>query len=114
MARAGDPAVWISWDQSPILRGADSRTAGQGFALAETCELPPGQRLFAGRDSEWRERGYHDGIHSSGRIDDGDAVRIGGSGDFDLPDAAGWRDGGESRRIAEYEVRALGNFRSFG
>src|SRR5271165_7189299 len=101
MVAAGHSSLWISWHQSSILRAACGALAGERVGEAASGQLPPGEWLFAGSDSQWKKRGHHHGIYAAGRVDDGHAQRLGGSGNPDVSDAAAKSFRGTIGRVAE-------------
>jgi len=72
--------------------------------VTKTHQLSPRKRVLAGGDSGRSQRGYHNGIHSAPRADDGHTVRCSGPGHPHVPDAAGWRERPTARQPAELAV----------
>src|SRR5229473_7384979 len=114
MACTGDSPLWISWNQSSILRGAHRAAPGKGFAITETRDLSSWERLFSGGDSRGTKRGYDDGLYPPGRADDGDAIRFRGPRNPHLFNATRAAHGAAARRFAEHQIRPIGNLRYLG
>ena len=75
MGQARNPPLRLPRYQSSVLRRAQRSIARQGFTLAQTCDVPPGERLLSCGHSRWSQRGHDNGIHSAGGPDDGHALR---------------------------------------
>src|ERR1700675_228487 len=78
MARAGDLSIWVSRNQSSILRGTHRTAPGKGIAFAQIGDLPSWERLLACGDSRRPQRRYDHGLYAAGRVDDGHAIRLRG------------------------------------
>src|SRR5438445_12379253 len=114
MARPGDSSVWISRNQSSVLRGAHRATTRKGLAIAETRDLPFGEWLFSGGHPRRAKHRYDYGIHATRRANDGNAFRFCGPRDNDLLDATRWLHGTATRRGTQHEIRPAGNLRDLG
>src|SRR6266852_4662866 len=114
MACSGNSSLWISRNQSSILRGADRAAPGKGFAITETRDLSSWERLFSGGDSRGTKRGYDDGVYTSRRPDDGDAIRFRGPRNPHLFNATRAAHGAAARRFVEHQIRPIGNLWCLG
>src|SRR6266849_5953505 len=113
MARAGDPSLWISRNQSSVLRRAHRTTPWQELTITETRNLPFRKWLLSSGHSRRAKHRYDHGIHAARRANDGNALRFCGSRDNDLFDAKHWLHGTATRRGAQYERRPAGNLWNF-
>src|SRR6202795_793527 len=109
MARTGDSSVWVSWNQSSILRGAHLSVARKRFAITETRGLSSWERLLSGGDSRGTKRGYDDGVYTSRRPDDGDTIRFRGPRNPHLFNATRTAHRAAAHRFAEHQIRTIGN-----
>src|ERR1700674_4960612 len=114
MARTRDSSLWISRNQSSILRGAHRAAPRKGFAVTETGDLPFGQRLLFGGHSRWPKRGYDYGLYPPGRPDDGYTIRFCGPRNPHLFNATRAAHRAAARRLAEHQIRLAGNFWGLG
>src|SRR5437660_11561289 len=114
MARAGDPSLWISRNQSSVLRRAHRTTPRQELTITETRNLPFGKWLLSGGNPRRAKHRYDHGIHAARRTNDGNAVRFCGSRDNNLLDATQRLHGTAARRDAQHEIRPAGNLWDFG
>src|SRR6202030_993656 len=114
MARTGYSSVWISRNQSSVLRRARRTTPRQGFGVTEPRNLPPGKWLLSGGHPRGAKRRYNHGIHTARRPDDGNAIWVHRSRDNDLLDATRWLHGTPTRRTAQHEIRVAGNLWNLG
>src|ERR1700740_1663721 len=114
MACAGDPSVWISRDQSSVLRRAHRTTPRQGLTIAKARNLPFGKWLLSDGYPRRSKHRYDHGIHAARRANDGNAFRFCGSRDNDLLDATRWLHGTPTRRDAQHEIRLAGNLWGLG
>src|SRR5260370_5659719 len=114
MARTGDSSVWISRNQSSVLRRAHPTAPRKGFAITETRHLPSWERLFSGGHPRGAKHRYNHGIHTARRSDDGNAIWLYRSWDNDLLDLAGWLHRTATRRAVKHEIRPVGNLWDLG
>src|SRR5213592_738827 len=114
MARTGNSSLWISRNQSSVLRGANCSAPRHGFANTETRNLPFGERLLPGGDSRRSKRGHDYGIHTTRRPDDGNPIRLPRPRNPYVLDARRKIHWTAARRFAEQEVGVAGNFWNFG
>src|ERR1700687_1266996 len=114
MARTGDPSLWISWNQSSVLRRAHRTTPRQELTITETRNLPFGKWMLSAGHSRGAKHRYDHGIHAPRRANDGNALRFCGPRDNDLLDATRWLHGTPARRNAQHEIRPAGNLWGLG
>src|ERR1700694_4681831 len=114
MAGSGDSPLWISRDQSSVLRGTYGTTAGKRFAVTQTGDLPSWKRLFPCGDPRRPERRYDDGLYASGRADDGYTIRFSRPWHPYLFNAARSAHRAATRRRAEHPIRSAGNLWNLG
>src|SRR6202158_5964280 len=114
MARAGDSSLWISRNQSSVLRGAHRAAPRKGFAVTETRDLPSWERLLSGGDSRWPKRGYDDGLYPPGRADDGYTIGFRGPRNPHLFNATRAAYRRAARQLAEHQIGPLGNLWDLG
>src|ERR1700694_231396 len=109
MARTGDSSLWISRNQSSVLRRAYRAAPRKGFAVTETLNLPSGERLLSGGDSRRPKRGHDDGLYAAGRANDGDTIRFCGPRNPYVFNATRTAHRRAARRFAEHQLRPVGN-----
>src|SRR5205809_6146219 len=114
MARTGDSPLWISRNQSSVLRGAHGPAPRKGFAVTETRDLPSWKRLFSGGDSRRPKHGYDDGLYPHGRANDGYTIRFCGPRNPHSFNATRAAYRGAARRLAEHQIRPVGNLWNLG
>src|SRR6266849_4193506 len=114
MARTGYSSLWISRNQSSVLRGAYCAAPRKGFGNTETRDLSPWERLLSSGDSRRPKRGYDDGLYPPGRADDGHTIRFCRPRNPHLFNAARATHRGAARRLAEHQIRPAGNFWDLG
>src|SRR5438128_11815239 len=114
MARTGNSSLWISRNQSSVLRRAHGTAPRKGFTIVETRVLPLGERLLASSHSRRPKRGYNDGLYPTRRANDGHAIWFCRPRYPHLFDATRADHGAAARRLAEHEIGPAGNLWNFG
>src|SRR6266849_8315187 len=114
MASTGDSSLWISRNQSSVLRRAHRAAPRKGFAVTETRDLPLGKWLLTGGHSRRPKRGYDHGLYPPVRADDGHTIRLCRPWNPHLLNATRAAHRAAARRFAEHQIRPVGNLRDLG
>src|SRR5215467_7334215 len=79
MGGARHPALRFSRHQPPVLRGTGGPAAGEKTERTAFGFMPSWERVLAGGNTRWAQRGHHDGIHAARGSNDGDPFGFGRS-----------------------------------
>src|ERR1700688_2723824 len=104
MAVAGHTPLWISRNQSSILRATHSTTPRQKSLVAPARKLPSGQWLLSSGDPAWQKHRHHHGLHAPRWINDGNALRLSRSRHPHVSDTRAESERRNFRRPAEQKI----------